>query len=95
MRAGNMQLLVDAGISGKKAEDRLAQHGRSIREIDALLITHDHRDHAYHRIAFALPELRRFLLAELLYLDGSRAKRLPISQGFRVNPNMLRTREDN
>ena len=46
VRAGNMQLLVDAGISGKKAEERLARHGRSIREVDALLITHDHRDHA-------------------------------------------------
>ena len=45
-QAGKMQLLVDAGISGSKAEGRLAGHGHAIREMDALLITHDHRDHA-------------------------------------------------
>lgn len=54
-----MQLLIDAGISGNKAETRLAGHGHSIRDIDAILITHDHRDHAgcmgiYNR-KFGLP----------------------------------------
>ena len=59
VQAGNMRLLIDAGISGSKAETRLAAHGHSIRDIDALLITHDHRDHAgcmgvYNR-KFGLP----------------------------------------
>jgi phosphoribosyl 1,2-cyclic phosphodiesterase len=59
VQAGNLQLLIDAGISGNKAETRLAEHGHAIREIDALLITHDHRDHAgcmgiYNR-KFGLP----------------------------------------
>ena len=59
VQAGNLQLLIDAGISGNKAETRLAEHGHSIRDIDALLITHDHRDHAgcmgiYNR-KFGLP----------------------------------------
>ncbi len=39
------QILLDAGISGKQAELRLAHHGLSIREIDAVLISHDHSDH--------------------------------------------------
>jgi len=37
--------LFDAGISGKKAEERLARHGRDIRDVDALFISHDHSDH--------------------------------------------------
>ena len=41
-----VKLLIDAGISGKQAEKRLAEHGRDIRDVDALLITHDHADHA-------------------------------------------------
>lgn len=52
-------LLFDAGITGRQAEVRLAQHRRSIRDVKGLLISHDHRDHTasmgvYHR-RFGLP----------------------------------------
>ncbi len=54
VEAGPTRLLFDAGISGKRAAERLAAHGRDIRDVDALLISHDHADHArcagiYHR----------------------------------------------
>jgi len=39
-------LLFDAGISGKQACQRLAAYGRDIRAVDALIISHDHSDHA-------------------------------------------------
>jgi phosphoribosyl 1,2-cyclic phosphodiesterase len=42
----NVRLLFDAGISARQAQIRLAQHGRDITEVDALLISHDHSDHA-------------------------------------------------
>ena len=45
VEAGDVHLLVDAGISGRQAERRLAGHGRDIRRVDALLISHDHADH--------------------------------------------------
>ena len=45
VESGTTRLLFDAGISGKKAEERLAQHGRDIRDVDALFISHDHSDH--------------------------------------------------
>ena len=45
VEAGGVRLLFDAGISGIQAQQRLAQHGRDIREVDALLISHDHSDH--------------------------------------------------
>lgn len=45
VEAGGVKLLFDAGISGKQAQLRLSEHGRDIRDIDALLISHDHRDH--------------------------------------------------
>lgn len=38
VEAGGMRLLFDAGISGIQAESRLADHGRDIRDIDALII---------------------------------------------------------
>lgn len=40
-----LKLLFDAGISGRMAQKRLAQFGRDICEVDALFITHNHRDH--------------------------------------------------
>ncbi|GBE00865.1 putative metallo-hydrolase YycJ [bacterium BMS3Abin08] len=40
-----VKLLFDAGISGIQAERRLAAHGRDIREVDAVVISHDHIDH--------------------------------------------------
>ena len=45
VEAADVRLLFDAGISGKQARERLAVHGRDIRDVDALLISHDHRDH--------------------------------------------------
>lgn len=57
--SGGVQLVIDAGISGSQAEKRLHDQGYEIRESSALLITHDHRDHAqnlgiFHR-KFRLP----------------------------------------
>jgi phosphoribosyl 1,2-cyclic phosphodiesterase len=59
VEAGGVKLLFDAGISGIQAKQRLARHGRDIAAVDALLISHDHADHArsmgvYHR-KFGMP----------------------------------------
>ncbi len=59
VEADGVRLLFDAGISGIQAQKRLAAHGRDVQGIDALLISHDHADHArnmgvYHR-KFQLP----------------------------------------
>jgi len=45
VEGGGVRLLVDAGISGSQAQCRLASHGVDIHQVDALLISHDHRDH--------------------------------------------------
>jgi phosphoribosyl 1,2-cyclic phosphodiesterase len=59
VEANGVRLLFDAGISGRRAQARLALHGRDISAVDALLISHDHVDHArsmgiFHR-KFGLP----------------------------------------
>ena len=45
VEADCIRLLFDAGICGIRAESRLAEHGRDIRRIDALILSHDHSDH--------------------------------------------------
>jgi phosphoribosyl 1,2-cyclic phosphodiesterase len=46
VEADGVRLLLDAGISGRQAQQRLAAYGRDITDIDAVLISHDHRDHS-------------------------------------------------
>jgi phosphoribosyl 1,2-cyclic phosphodiesterase len=45
VEAGGTRLLFDAGICGVRAEGRLAVHGRDIRHVHAVIISHDHSDH--------------------------------------------------
>lgn len=45
VEAAGVRLLFDAGISCKQAERRLQAHGRSLADVDALLLSHDHSDH--------------------------------------------------
>jgi phosphoribosyl 1,2-cyclic phosphodiesterase len=45
VEAGAVKLLFDGGISGRQARARMAARGRDIREVDALILSHDHRDH--------------------------------------------------
>jgi phosphoribosyl 1,2-cyclic phosphodiesterase len=59
VEADDVRLLFDAGVSGRCAEGRMATHHRRIRECDALIVSHDHWDHAsgagvFHR-KFRLP----------------------------------------
>ena len=42
---GNTHLLIDCGISGKKIENGLNGIGLTSKDIDAVLVTHEHTDH--------------------------------------------------
>ena len=41
----NTKILIDAGLSGKATEKKLAEIGVSLDEIDAILLSHEHTDH--------------------------------------------------
>jgi phosphoribosyl 1,2-cyclic phosphodiesterase len=59
VEADGVRLLFDAGISGRRAKLRMAGYQRDIRQVDALLLSHDHADHVrcagiYQRL-FGMP----------------------------------------
>lgn len=52
VETANVRILFDAGLSGADAERRLASRGRRIRDVDAVIISHDHSDHVRHAGVF-------------------------------------------
>lgn len=46
VRTENSTVMIDAGFSGKRIEQMLADIGESIDTIDAVFLTHEHSDHA-------------------------------------------------
>lgn len=45
MASARTRLLVDAGLSAREIERRLAAAGESLDRLDAILVTHEHTDH--------------------------------------------------
>ncbi len=45
VEADDTRLLFDAGLSGRKAESRMNAYGRKMRDVQALIISHNHWDH--------------------------------------------------
>ena len=43
--AGETSVLVDAGISALAVRTRLAEFGRRLDDVDAILVSHEHSDH--------------------------------------------------
>ena len=104
VEAEGVRLLFDAGISGQAAQQRLARHDRDIREVDALILSHDHVDHVrcagiYQR-KFGLPiyvtrTTHRAIWCDLGELTDVRYFRAGGSIGFGpVTVHTLRTPHD-
>jgi len=47
IESGTTAILIDAGFSGKEMAIRLQSIGRSIEELDAIFVTHEHHDHIH------------------------------------------------
>lgn len=45
IESDNSRILVDAGLSGIKVQQALESIGRDASDLDAILVTHEHRDH--------------------------------------------------
>lgn len=45
LKIGQTRLLIDAGISCRRIEKALANHGQTLQDLSAILLTHEHSDH--------------------------------------------------
>ncbi|MCK4627759.1 MAG: MBL fold metallo-hydrolase, partial [Sedimentisphaerales bacterium] len=48
VETNDVRLLFDAGISARSSKQRLAEHERDIRDVEAVIISHNHSDHIKH-----------------------------------------------
>jgi len=73
------RVLVDAGLSARQITERLASLGRAVAEIDAIVLTHEHADHAQALNVFcrrhAIPIYANRLTADEV------ARGLPVTYG--------------
>jgi phosphoribosyl 1,2-cyclic phosphodiesterase len=84
VEADGIQLLFDAGISGRQADVRLASHGRDIRKVNALLLSHAHTDHTRGAPVFQ----SRYRLP--IYTTAATAKTLQTWDGRRLQIRLFR-----
>jgi phosphoribosyl 1,2-cyclic phosphodiesterase len=70
VEADGVRLLFDAGISGRQARLRMAEHDRDIRQVRALILSHAHSDHTgcagiyqrlFHLPIYAAPATHRYM----------------------------------
>lgn len=69
------KILVDCGLSGKKIQSLMHEIDRDLSEVDAILVTHEHRDHIHGLGVLA----RRYGVD--LYANESTWKALPTTVG--------------
>jgi phosphoribosyl 1,2-cyclic phosphodiesterase len=76
-------ILVDAGLSSRQVIQRLANIGRTVAEIDAILLTHEHSDHTRALAVLcrchSIPVYANRLTAEAVTADSEFAKATRIS----------------
>lgn len=53
VESGSTRLMLDCGLTPREAERRLARLGLAPADLDAILVTHEHGDHADGALAFA------------------------------------------
>lgn len=53
VESGRTRILVDAGLSAKEIEKRLAARGYAPGSIQGIFVTHEHGDHSYGALTFA------------------------------------------
>ena len=59
--SGENIFLIDFGITNKRLEEELQLFGKSIKDIDALFVTHEHADHIKGTKAISPKETIRFV----------------------------------
>ena len=81
VEAAGTRLLFDAGINGVTAQERMMCYDRDIHAVDALFVSHEHRDHIGHAGVYH----RKFGIPLHMTRDTRHASVLPLGKLGEVN----------
>lgn len=88
-------VLMDAGLSGKKIKDLLAQVKVDIKDIDMMFLSHDHTDHSGGMgvLMRRYPQINAFSNSGTwqYLLDTNKIGKLPVEQMNTINPGQTKT----
>lgn len=91
-------ILIDAGISMRRVEKALGSYGLTVKDIDGVLITHEHSDHIsglkmllkHHSIKVFAPRTVAFHLRGLLPEIEANLHIIPVGEDFRLGTFSVR-----
>lgn len=66
------KILIDAGISYLQLKNRLATKGISLKELDAIVLTHEHTDHIKHLSSIATKTSAKIYMSKITYPEANR-----------------------
>lgn len=92
LETNHHRILIDAGLSGKKIEGLMKKINRSLADVEAIFVTHEHTDHSHGVGVLA----RRYGMA--VYANegtwqamASKVGKIPAEQKFLLPPNSVKT----
>ena len=85
------RILIDAGLSGKRIENLMAKIDRSLTDVDAIFVTHEHTDHC-HGVGVLARRYGMDIYANQGTWDAMASKigKIPLEQKHIIAPNSVK-----
>ena len=91
METRNHRILIDAGLSGKRIENLMKKIDRSLKDVDAIFVTHEHSDHTH-----GVGVLARRYGMDVYANEGTwqamanKVGKIPLAQKYIIAPNTVK-----
>lgn len=85
------RILIDAGLSGKKIEGLMKKINRSLKDVEAIFVTHEHSDHS-HGVGVLARRYGMDVYANKGTWDAmaKRVSKIPLAQKHIIAPNSVK-----
>src|SRR5699024_10016669 len=85
------RILIDAGLSGKRIDNLMAKIDRSLKDVDAIFVTHEHTDHC-HVVGVLAQRYGMDMYANQVTCDAMARKigKIPLEQKHIIAPNSIK-----
>lgn len=91
LETAHHRILIDAGLSGKRIENLMAKINRSLKDVEAIFVTHEHSDHS-HGVGVLARRYGMDVYANQGTWDAmaDRIGKIPVEQKHLIAPNSVK-----